>query len=81
LRAAPLEQAISRGLEFLLVVWVAVLVGLSLAGPASAGIPAATTSSLQVLWQVQATSVGLVLTLVVFRHHRGRLQKRSSAST
>jgi hypothetical protein len=43
-----------------------VWVGLSLAGPASAGIPAATVSTLQVLWQVQAISVGLVLALVVF---------------
>jgi hypothetical protein len=45
---------------------VAVLVGVSLAGPASAGIPAATARSLDVLWQVEASSVGLVVTLVVF---------------
>ena len=45
---------------------VAVLVGVSLAGPASAGIAAATASFLDVLWQVQAASVGLVVTLVVF---------------
>jgi len=49
-----------------LVVLVGGLVGISVAGPASAGIPAATASSLDVLWQVQAASVGLVVTLVVF---------------
>jgi hypothetical protein len=63
---------------------VAVLVGIALAGPASAGIPAATVSSLDVLWQVQAASVGLVVTLVVFvfrllpAGNRGMLTYRSS---
>jgi hypothetical protein len=45
---------------------MALLVGISVAGPASAGVPAATASSLDVLWQVQAASVGLVVALVVF---------------
>ena len=53
-------------LVFYLAALVAVLVGISVAGPASAGVPAATASSLAVLWQVQAVSVGLVVTLVVF---------------
>lgn len=53
-------------LVFYLAVLVGVLVGVSVAGPASAGIPAATAGSLDVLWQVQAASVGLVVTLVVF---------------
>src|SRR5271163_2419234 len=50
----------------LLIAWVAALGGVSLAQPASTGVSAATTSTLEVLWQVQATSVGLVLVLVVF---------------
>ncbi len=53
-------------LVFYLAALMAVLVGISVAGSASAGIPAATASSLDVLWQVQAASVGLVVTLVVF---------------
>jgi hypothetical protein len=53
-------------LVFYLAVLVGVLVSISVAGPASAGVPAATASSLDVLWQVQAASVGLVVTLVVF---------------
>jgi ADP-ribose pyrophosphatase YjhB (NUDIX family) len=53
-------------LVFYLAVLVGVLVGISVAGPASTGVPAATASSLDVLWQVQAASVGIVVTLVVF---------------
>jgi hypothetical protein len=53
-------------LVFYLAVLAGVLAGISVAGPASAGIPAATASSLDVLWQVQAASVGLVVTLMVF---------------
>jgi hypothetical protein len=65
-----------------LVVLVAVLWVISLARPASAGIfAAATVSTLEVLWQVQAASVGLVFTLVVFvfgllPQGRGRLTYR-----
>jgi hypothetical protein len=53
----------------------------SLLQPGDVGIRAATTGSLSVLWQVQATSVGLVLALVVFvfgslPQGRGRLSYR-----
>lgn len=54
---------------------------MSLLQPGDVGIRAATTGSLSVLWQVQATSVGLVLALVVFvfgslPQGRGRLSYR-----
>ena len=65
----PVSKEMRHGgahLVFYLAVLLGVLVGISVAGPASAGIPAATASSLDVLWQVQAASVGLVVTLVVF---------------
>ncbi len=65
----PAPKAMRRGgarLLIYLAALVAVFVGISLVGRASAGISAATSSSLQVLWQVQAASVGLVVTLVVF---------------
>lgn len=44
-------------LLFYLAALVAMLAGISVASLASAGIPAATVSSLDVLWQVQAASV------------------------
>lgn len=56
----------AAGLLAGLAVWVAVLSGAALARSRSAGIAAATTGSLQVLWQVQAASVGLVFALAVF---------------
>jgi len=65
-----------------LVVLVAVLWAISLVRPASAGIFAsATVSTLEVLWQVQSASVGLVFTLVIFvfgllPQGRGRLTYR-----
>lgn len=49
-----------------LATWVALLTGISLARPASDGVAAATIGVLEVLWQVQAASVGLVFALVVF---------------
>src|ERR1022692_2063865 len=54
------------GLLIGLVVWVAALILVAFARPSSEGIPAATTNSLPVLWQVQAVSVGLVFALAVF---------------
>lgn len=54
------------GLLVALVVWVSALTGVGLARPRSSGIPAATSSFLAVLWQVQAASVGLVFALAVF---------------
>ena len=64
-----------------LAVWIGIFTGLSFLLPGQEGISAATTSSLSVLWQVQATSVGLVLALVVFvfgllPQGRGRLTYR-----
>jgi hypothetical protein len=69
------------GLLAVLAFWVAIFTVLSLLLPGQRGISAATTSSLSVLWQVQATSVGLVLVLVVFvfgllPQGRGRLTYR-----
>ena len=69
------------GMLTILAVWVTALSGIALARPASTGITAATTSSLEVLWQVQATSVGIVLAIVVFvfgllPQGRGRLTYR-----
>jgi hypothetical protein len=60
---------------------VGILAGVSFLAPGRWGIPAATTSWLSVLWQVQATSVGLVLALAVFvfgllPQGRGRLTYR-----
>ena len=67
------ERALSGGVRpgavrllIFLALWAGLLVGISFIGPASAGLPAATASALEVLWQVQATSVGLVFALVVF---------------
>ena len=56
----------AAGLLAGLLVWVAALITSAFVRPASAGIPAATTGFLQVLWQVQAASVGLVFALAVF---------------
>jgi hypothetical protein len=61
--------------------FVVTFTGVSVLVPGKRGIGAATTSSLSVLWQVQATSVGLVLALVVFvfgllPQGRGRLTYR-----
>lgn len=69
------------GQMVVLVACVAVFTVLSLAASAGRGLSEATTSSLAVLWQVQATSVGLVLALVVFvfgllPQGRGRLTYR-----
>jgi hypothetical protein len=60
---------------------VAVLCCVSLSRRASTGISAATVNSLEVLWQVQATIVGLVFALAVFvfgllPQGRGRLTYR-----
>jgi hypothetical protein len=68
-------------LVLVLAVLVGVLTGVSFLLPGRMGIPAATTGALSVLWQVQATSVGLVLALVVFvfgllPQGRGRLSYR-----
>ena len=64
-----------------LAFWIGIFTGLSFLLPGQEGISAATNSSLSVLWQVQATSVGLVLALVVFvfgllPQGRGRLTYR-----
>jgi hypothetical protein len=69
-----------------LVLWVGIFTGLSYLPDLPHGdlhwkVPAATTGSLTALWQVQAASVGLVLTLVVFvfgllPQGRGRLTYR-----
>jgi hypothetical protein len=69
------------GLLVVLAFWVGIFTVLSLLLPAPRGVSTATTSSLSVLWQVQATSVGLVLALVVFvfgllPQGRGRLTYR-----
>jgi hypothetical protein len=65
----------------ILAACIAMFTVLSLAASAGCGLSEATTSSLAVLWQVQATSVGLVLALVVFvfgllPQGRGRLTYR-----
>ena len=54
------------GLLVGLVAWVGALTVVGLARPRSSGIPAATSSFLAVLWQVQAASVGFVFALAVF---------------
>lgn len=69
------------GLLVVLAFWVGIFTVLSLLLPAPRSVSAAKTSSLSVLWQVQATSVGLVLALVVFvfgllPQGRGRLTYR-----
>jgi NO-binding membrane sensor protein with MHYT domain len=51
---------------FLTALWIVVLAAVAVAGPASTGFPAATVSVLEVLWQVQGTSVSLVFALVLF---------------
>jgi hypothetical protein len=54
------------GLLVSLVVWVAVLGGVSVAGSQTQGIAAATVSFLVLLWQVQAASVGFAFALALF---------------
>lgn len=55
----------------ILALWIGILTGGSYLpylphGSLHLSVPDATTSLLSVLWQVQATSVGLVFTVVVF---------------